>query len=181
MKTKRVICIILSIMMALSVLASCQAEALVSTDPPLVGDSAQDTTPSQAQQSETQSTDPTVSPLSGFESYVDALGLSTDKLSQSTISGVKMTELLDKLVAYAAPDKLAEWQTKYPVLRASSEPLHRYDMMSALYLALWHIGGDYGYIMPTLDRNRPEMKATEGNVGPTWELFGEVPLFDIKD
>ena len=112
---------------------------------------------------------------------MDALGLSTDKLSQSTISGVEMTELLDKLVAYAAPDKLAEWQTKYPVLRASSEPLYRYDMMSALYLALWHIGGDYGYIMPTLDRNRPEMKATEGDVGPTWELFGEVPLFDIKD
>ena len=25
------------------------------------------------------------------------------------------------------------------------------------------------------------MKATEGDVAPTWELFGEVPLFDIKD
>ncbi len=117
----------------------------------------------------------------GFEEYIEALGLSTQKSEQKTISGREMTALLDKLVAYAAPEKLAEWQTKYPVLRASEDPLNRYDTLAALYLALWHVGGDNGYITPVLDRNRPEMKATEGDVAPTWELFGEIPLFDIQD
>ncbi len=54
MKMKRTICLILSIMMVLSVLAGCQTEPDVSTDPPVVSDSESDTTSSQTQQSETQ-------------------------------------------------------------------------------------------------------------------------------
>lgn len=123
---------------------------------------------------------PLVTLHEGFTGYVDALGLSTDKLSQSTISGVEMTELLDKLVAYAAPDKLAEWQTKYPVLRASAEPLNRYDTLAALYLALWHIGGDYGYLTPVIDHSNTEIRAMfDGEEWPTWELFGTIPDFEL--
>ena len=175
MKMKQIISLLLSFVVVLGMLSGCGNNQPETTDP------TQDTTPSQSQQTETQPIETPNSVLDGFETYIDALGLSTEKLDNPTISGVEMVELLDKLVAYATPDKLTEWQGMYPVLRESTEPLNRYDMMSALYLALWHIGGDYGYIMPTLDRNRPEMIATEGDIAPTWDLFGDVPFFDIKD
>ena len=181
MKRKRTVCLILSIMMVLSVLSGCSAELTDSTGPQATIDPAQDATPNQAQQPETQDTEPSASPFGGFESYADALGLSTDKLDNSTISGTEMAQLLDNLVTYASPDKLEEWKALYPVLRKSTKALNRYDMLSALYLALWYIGGDYGYITPTLDRSRSEMKALEGGMAPTWDLFGDVPSFDIPD
>ena len=119
--------------------------------------------------------------LDVFSSYIDAIGLSTEKALNPTVSGTEMMGLLDSMVEYAAPEKLDAWKTMYPVLRESAEPLNRYDMLAAQFLAQWHIGGDYGYISPILDRSRPEMIATEGDIAPVWELFGEVPLFDIQD
>ena len=171
MKMKRAVCLMLSIVMILSVSAGCKAEPTVEPE--------QDASTTQTQQSETQTPRPPVSLHGGFDTYVEALGLSKDKIDNGTVSGAEMAELLDKLVAYAAPDKLEEWKTKYPALRSSSEPLERYDMLSALYLALWHIGGDYGYITPHIDHNLPESKALQGDHGPTWDLFGDVPSFDI--
>ena len=88
-------------------------------------------------QAETLPTEPSVSFLKGFESYWMALGLSTEKFANLTISSAEMVELLDKMVAYVAPDKLTEWQGMYPVLRESTESLNRHDMVSALYLTLW--------------------------------------------
>ena len=154
MKMKRTVCLVISIVLVLSVLGGYKAEATSTTDAPS---------------------------LSGFESYADALGLSTDELDNSTISGAEMAEILDKLVGYAAPDKLDEWKLSYPALRTSAKQLNRYDMLSSLYLALWHIGGDYSYITPELDRGRAEVQAVNGDEAPTWELFGEVPSFDIPD
>ena len=163
----------LSIITVLSISSGCKTEPSETDDP------SQSTTTGQTQQSETQTVSPPVTLDSGFDTYVEALGLSEDRINNSTISGSEMVQLLDKLVAYAAPDKLEEWETKYPVLRSSSEPLERYDMISALYLALWQIGGDYGYISPHIDHNLPESKALQGDHGPTWDLFGDVPSFDI--
>jgi len=119
--------------------------------------------------------------LDVFSSYIDAIGLSTEKALNPTVSGTEMMGLLDSMVEYAAPEKLDAWKTMYPVLRESAEPLNRYDMLAALYLAQWYIGGDYGYITPMLDRSRPEMIATEGDIAPVWELFGEIPPFIIQD
>lgn len=119
--------------------------------------------------------------LDVFSSQIDALELPTEQALNRTISGAEMMALLDRMVAYAAPEKLDAWKTMYPLLRESTEPLIRYDMLAAQFLAQWHIGGDYGYISPILDRSRPEMIATEGGVESSWELFGEVPMFDIQD
>ena len=137
MKMKQIISLLLSFVMVLGMLSGCGNNQPETTDP------TQDTTPSQSQQTEIQPTEPSVSVLKGYEAYVDALGLSTEKLDNPTISGAEMVELLDKLVAYAAPDKLTEWQGMYPVLRGSSEPLTRLDAMASLFLAVHHIGGDY--------------------------------------
>lgn len=119
--------------------------------------------------------------LDVFSSQIDALELPTEQALNRTISGAEMMALLDRMVAYAAPEKLDAWKTMYPLLRESTEPLIRYDMLAAQFLAQWHIGGDYGYISPILDRSRPEMIATEGDIASVWELFGEVPLFYIQD
>jgi len=86
---------------------------------------------------------PGIPALEGFVSYLEKLEISPRKFAQETISGAELAELLDKLVAYAAPDKLAEWQEMYPVLRASEEPLTRFDAMASLFLAAQYIGGDY--------------------------------------
>ncbi|MBQ4047368.1 MAG: S-layer homology domain-containing protein [Clostridia bacterium] len=121
-------------------------------------------------------------PFDGFEKYVEALGISTEKSGQKTISGREMTQLLDKLVAYAAPEKLAEWQTKYPVLRASEMALKRIDVLAAVFLAGQHIGGTYAYMMPHVDHNNSEIRElAELEECATWELFGDVPNFQISD
>lgn len=135
-----------------------------------------------AVQSQRRAFRPIVTLHEGFAGYVDALGLSTDKLSQSTISGVEMTELLDKLVAYAAPEKLAEWQTKYPVLRESSKALLRIDVLSAVFLAGQLIGGEYAYLPEQIDHENAEFRSlVELEECATWELFGDVPNFKVTD
>ncbi len=72
-----------------------------------------------------------------------ALGFPMDQVDQETISGKELSQLLDCLVEYAAPELLADWKSMYPALRASKAPLSRFDAMAALYLAVHHIGGDY--------------------------------------
>ena len=154
MKTKRVICWILSIMMVLSVLAGCQQESDVSTDPPVVGDSEQDTTPSQTQPTETQPTESSVEDRINSLDLPDLwkqelhhameLGLPMDKVQQETISGAEMAELLDHFVEYANPDKLVEWMALLPKLRTHEDALTRFDAMGALFLAAQTLGDDWG-------------------------------------
>ena len=77
MKTKRVICLILSIMMALSALVGCQTQPDVSTDPPVVGDSEQDTTPSDTQPTETQPNEKTEE-IPEFDTTLEAIRVVVD-------------------------------------------------------------------------------------------------------
>ena len=44
-------------------------------------------------------------------------------------------QMLDALVALAAPDKLSQWQSAEPEARTSQEELDRYNGMFALFLA----------------------------------------------
>lgn len=153
MKTKRVICLILSIMMVLSVLAGCQAEPDISTDPPVVDDFEQDTALNQTQQSETQLTEPSVEDqISSLDLpdlwkqellYALELGMPMENVQQTTISGAEMAELLDWFVQYAAPNVSDEWSKQVSELRNSNDVLRRIDAMAALFLSAEMIGGDY--------------------------------------
>ena len=41
--------------------------------------------------------------------YMGKLGFSLDHIKEETVSGKEMSEILDKLVEYAAPKKLEDW------------------------------------------------------------------------
>lgn len=118
MKSKRTICLILSIMVVFGALAGCQAEPDIGTDPPVVDDSEQNTTPGQSQPTAAQSAGPSaedqINSLELPDSwkqellYALELGLPMENVQQATISGAEMAELLDHFVEYANPDKLSE-------------------------------------------------------------------------
>ena len=138
MGIKRRLSIFLALVMILSLLSGC-AEPIGSLDhTETVSGSQGQTTDGESGFSEM------------WKDYAQNLGFSLDKIQQQTVSGEEMADLLDELVAYAAPDKLTEWKNMYKVLRGSTEPLNRYDTLSALYLALMHIGGDYGELTSSI-------------------------------
>lgn len=111
--------------------------------------------------------------------YAVELGFSVEDPDQ-WISGAEMASLLDQLVAYAAPEKLEEWKTLYPALRKSKDPLRRIDTLSALFLALQHIGGDYGYYK--VSHNDPLFQAMSADTDtPAFDLFGGVMEFELGD
>ena len=143
---KRMLCLFLSAVMVLGMLAGCGDQTEPTND-------TQDTTPSQTQPTGTQPTEPSVEdqinslnvPELWKQELLCALelGMPMEKVQQETLSGSEMMELLDWFVAYAAPDKLAEWQQSYPELRANQTALRRMDAMAALFLAADLVGGDY--------------------------------------
>jgi len=145
---KRIICLILSIMMVLSVLSGCQAEQTVTADPP------ESSTPAQTQeQSVPNILEPTTEEQINELNIPDLwkqelllaleLGMPMEKVLQPTITGTEMVELLDWFIQYAAPDMSDEWSHQIPELRNSNDVLRRIDAMSALYLSAEMIGGDY--------------------------------------
>lgn len=75
--------------------------------------------------------------------YAAELGFPVEKVQQETISGKEMAELLDKLVEYAAPDKVEEWKALLPKLRTHKGTLTRFDAMGALFLAAQTAGDDW--------------------------------------
>ncbi len=75
------------------------------------------------------------------------LGFPMDKIEQEAITGAEYVELLDKLIAYAMPDKLDKWQASHSTLRSYDKDLNRYEAMAALYLAADIIGGYYDDFM----------------------------------
>ncbi len=66
-----------------------------------------------------------------------------ENLTNSTITGTEYAVLLDKLIEYAAPDKLSDWKTHHIGLRSHGTTLTRSEAMAALYLAADFIGGYY--------------------------------------
>lgn len=120
--------------------------------------------------------------LSGFEDYIEKLDLDTDSPEKQTITGAELTQMLDKVVAYAAPEKLDAWQQLYPVLRSDDRALKRIDVISALFLMGYHIGGAYAYMMPHVNLQSEEFNAlTPGEEFATWDLFGGFMSFQISD
>ena len=75
----------------------------------------------------------------------DEMGIRTDSLDQATVSGKEMMDMLDKLVAYAAPDRIDQWMGQYDQLRNFDGELKRFDAMGMCYLAVNFIGGKYAF------------------------------------
>lgn len=172
MKSKRTICLILSLMMALSVLASCQAEAAVCTDPP------ESSTPTQTQDrlltAEEQINGMDIPDLWKQELlHAAELGMPMDKVRQETISGAEMAELLDHFVEYADPDKLPEWKALLPKLRTHEDALTRFDAMGALFLAAWTVGGDWAEFKVDFNIVFGPLQFPYDNYYFTTDLFGE--------
>ena len=135
---KRRACLLLSVVMVLGMLSGCGNNQAEVTDP------AQNTPPGQTQE---LTTEEKISELDIPDSWKQELrlasyiGIPLGNLEKSSITGAEMMELLDSLVAYEAPDKLAQWQTMYPAFRAYEEPLLRVDVQAMLFLAAQFIGG----------------------------------------
>ena len=49
------------------------------------------------------------------------LGFPMENVQKETISGREMAAILDKLVEYAAPEKLEEWKALYPAFRSTGK------------------------------------------------------------
>jgi len=164
MKIKRMVCLLLSVVLAMGMLTGCGA--------PTAAEPA-------------QSPEEAIAALELNEaakqelSYAAGLGFSMENLNRQ-ISGGELANLLDRLVEYAAPEKLDEWKTLYPALRKSKDKLRRIDALSALFLALQHIGGDYGYYK--VNHNDPMFQAMAADTDtPTFDLFGGVMEFELGD
>lgn len=120
--------------------------------------------------------------LAGFESYAEELNLPLDRLTQETISGQEMAELLDCFVWHEAPGQTETWNAVSVHLRASQTPLSRGDLLSSLFLASWAIGGSY---MDYSTDSSMDLRnaAFEGeNDRRDWSLFDDAPIpeeFDI--
>ena len=107
------------------------------------------------------------------------LGFPMENVQKETISGREMAAILDKLVEYAAPEKLEEWKALYPAFRSTGKDLTRIDVLSALFLAVQHIGGDYGYYR--IDHSNPMLNAMFADVdAPNFDLFGGTIEFDLE-
>lgn len=108
------------------------------------------------------------------------LGFSLDRVEQETISGKELAKILDRLVEYAAPEKLEEWKNLYPSFRSNGVKLKRIDVLSALFLAVQHIGGDYGYYKVDFSDPMHAVLFDDGNVDPNVDLFGGYINFDLE-
>lgn len=119
--------------------------------------------------------------LTGFESYAEKLSLPLDRLTQETISGQEMAEILDCFVLHEAPEQKETWDAISVNLRASQSPLSRSDMLSSLFLASWVVGGDY------MDYSKESSMALRDaafdgeNDRRDWSLFSNVPIPDGFD
>ena len=51
--------------------------------------------------------------------------------------------MLDRVIELSQPDKLADWQAKFPEARASSDPMTRFEGMMATLKCAIMLGGDY--------------------------------------
>jgi len=166
MKYRRTISLLLNLMLLSSLCAGCNAP--VTSEP-------------------AQSPQEPITPITFDEAteqellYASEMGFPTENLSQPQITGQEMTTLLDRLVEYAAPEKLEEWKTFYTTFRSNAEPLRRIDALSALFLAVHHIGGDYGYFK-TVSYNDPLFHSMMADTdAPNFDLFGGVIEFEIED
>jgi len=164
MKYKRMISLLLAVVMTLGLLSGCGSEPEPTTSTPEELVTALDI--SEIQKEELL--------------YMAELGFPLDHIKQETISGKEMAELLDKLVEYAAPEKLEDWKALYPALRSTGKDLKRIDILSALFLAVQHIGGDYGYYKVNFDDPMHAVLFADQEIAPDFNLFGGIINFDLE-
>ena len=163
MKSKRIWSLLLSLALVLGMLAGCDSAPKYETPEEAIAAIA----PSELEEQELL--------------YAAELGFPMDKLHQESITGAEMTALLDRLIEYAAPEKLEEWKALYPALRTSKVPLRRIDALSALFLALQHIGGDYGYFK-TVSYNDPLFHSMMADTdAPNFDLFGGLIEYEFEN
>lgn len=185
MKLKRMACLLLSIVVVSGMLSGCGNSQAEVTEP------AQNTPPSQTQEvtvpEQTERTaEEKISGLDIPDSWKRELllaayiGIPLDNLEKNPITGAEMMELLDSLVAYEVPDKLAQWQTMYPAFRTYEEPLLRIDMQSILLLTAQFIGDlytDYTFTLDSVNWGLFDLSINEAD-DPLWRLYGGVSTFD---
>lgn len=192
---KKGLCLLLAMVMLLSLLAGCSNEPAASTEQPESSAPAQPQNPeANPQASEAEPTEPEidhealVAALHVDEAYKPELvraseaGLPLDKAEQETITGGEMMELLDVFVSIAAPDKLADWQTEYPLLRAGRRPLIRFDAMAALFLAAQAVGGEYAGVTNDYRWAASQLTHSWDEDYLNWNLYGgfdAVSAFDL--
>ena len=93
----------------------------------------------------------------------EQLGMPIDKVTQDTVSGKEMMELLDWFVGYAAPETLSEWKNSLPAMRSSDVSLSRFDAMTTLFLAAEHIGGVY-------DGHNYDIMSLSQTINQNWDV-----------
>ncbi len=97
------------------------------------------------------------------------LGFPLENIDDLAITGSEFAELLDRYVELIAPEKLAEWQTMYPLFRSDNGVLTRQTAMAALFLAGNHIGGDYAKLVH-------EANILVGTTSKEWGDYGYLRL-----
>lgn len=73
----------------------------------------------------------------------EALGLPLENAHRTSLSPAEYMALLDLFVAYAAPDRLIQWQGQNAAYREATGTLNRMDAMVGLFLAAQFVGGEY--------------------------------------
>lgn len=110
----------------------------------------------------------------------EALGLPVDRVRQASVTGEEMASLLDAFLRYAAPEQLDDWREKFPNMRASREPLSRFDGMAYWFLAAQKAGGDYlGHRQKVLQLARS--LDFDWDIDLHWALFDDPDLPDAFD
>ena len=157
----KIISVFTACVIILTLLGGCAESAA----PPSASESAALTTSDNINSEEKaataqEETEPIISPAADESAYatpsdfIDAaeeielsqaakFGLPTEKTDQRTLSGREFMELADVFVGFAAPEKLAEWENEFAVLREVDEPISRYDAVAVLYYAGQLVGGGY--------------------------------------
>lgn len=120
--------------------------------------------------------------LDDFEMHAAELNLPLDKISQNTISGAEMAELLDCFVSHEAPGQMDNWKEISQKLRASHAPLCRSDALAALFVASWRIGGPYRVYEKESSGHMRDAAFAKADDRRNWELFTGAPIprmFDV--
>ncbi len=146
MKIKRICSFFLCFILFIGMMAGCGGQTSSNSDIPTNESDDNASLDNETSDNEETSVIDTLSldDASKIELYLaEELGFSMDKITQEEITGVEYTELLDKLISYAAPDKLEDWKQRHTEFRNYDSALNRYEAMTALYLAADTIGGYY--------------------------------------
>ena len=129
--------------------------------------------------------DTSTSPFSASEQLeldkAKELGFPGGDLTRESISGAELSEILDHFVSITAPEKLEGWKEMYPALRASTEPLIRFDAIASLFLAANYVGGEYALMQSDGMSNAETLNHSWDEDYLNWDLYGGFEAVDSLD